>query len=67
MKINFINLQRMYDISVLCFKLDKADADIPKKYIQTDFKNDLVTASLCSYYHRYIQTVNTTKRRQRHI
>ena len=32
----------MYDFSKFCFKLDKADADILKKYIQTDFKNDLV-------------------------
>ena len=42
---NFTNLQRMYDFSKLCFKLDKAGADILKKYIQTDLKNDLVTAS----------------------
>ena len=41
---NFINLSRMYDFSKFCFKLDKADADILKKYIQTDLKNDLVTA-----------------------
>ena len=31
MKINFINLQRMHDFFILCFKLDKADADILKK------------------------------------
>ena len=31
--------------SVSSFKLDKADADTLKKYIQTDSKNDLVTAS----------------------
>ena len=42
---NFINLPRMYDFSKFCFKFDKADADTLKKYIQTDFKNDLVTAS----------------------
>ena len=35
----------MYDISKFCFNLVKADADILKKYIQTDLKNDLVTAS----------------------
>ena len=28
-----------------CFKLDKADADILKKYVQSDLKNDLITAS----------------------
>ena len=42
---NFINLPRMYDSSKCCFKLDKVDADILKKCMQTDFKNDLVTAS----------------------
>ena len=35
----------MSDFSKFCFKLDKADTDILKKYIETDFKNDLVTAS----------------------
>ena len=34
----------MYDFSKFCFKLDKADADILKKCIQSDLKNDLVTA-----------------------
>ena len=42
---NVINLPRMYDFSKFCFKLDKAGADILKKYMQTDLKNDLVTAS----------------------
>ena len=42
---NFLNLPRMFDFSKFCFKLDKADADTLNKYIQTDFKNDLVTAS----------------------
>ena len=42
---NFINLPRMYDFSKFCFKLHKADADILKKFIQIDFKNDLVAAS----------------------
>ena len=42
---NFINLPRMSDFSKFRFKLLKADADILKKYIQTDFKNDPVTAS----------------------
>ena len=42
---DFINLPRMYDFSKICFKLDTADADILKKYIETDFKNALVTAS----------------------
>ena len=42
---NFINLPRMYDFSKFCFKLDKANADMLKKYIQTDLENDLVTAS----------------------
>ena len=35
----------MYDFSKFFFRLDKADADILKKYKKTDFKNDLVTAS----------------------
>ena len=42
---NFINLPRMYDFSKFCFKLDKTDADILKKYITNDFKNDLLTVS----------------------
>ena len=42
---NFNNLSRMHDFSKFCFKLDKADADILKKHIQTDLKNDLLTAS----------------------
>ena len=41
---NFIDLPRMYDFSKFRFKLDKAHADILKKYIQTAFENDLVTA-----------------------
>ena len=41
---NFTNLLRIYDFSKFCFKLDKADRGILKKYIQTDLKNDLVTA-----------------------
>ena len=41
---NFNNLPRMYNFSKFCLKVDKADADILKKYIQTDLKNDLVTA-----------------------
>ena len=32
----------MYDFSKFCFKLNKADADILKKYVKTDLKNDLV-------------------------
>ena len=43
--MKFINLPRMSGFSKFCFKLQKADADILKKYIQTDFKNDLLTAS----------------------
>ena len=35
----------MSDFSKFCFKLDKADADILKKYAQIDFKNNLITAS----------------------
>ena len=35
----------MSDFSKFCFKLQKANSDILKKYIQTDFKNDLVIAS----------------------
>ena len=35
----------MSDLSKFCFKLDKAEADTLKKYIQTNFENDLVTAS----------------------
>ena len=35
----------MYNFSKFYLKVDKADADILKKYIQTDLKNDLVTAS----------------------
>ena len=31
----------MSDFSKFCFKLQKTDADILKKYIQTDLKNDL--------------------------
>ena len=31
----------MYDFSNLCFKLDKAHADILKSYIRADFQNDL--------------------------
>ena len=27
--------------------------------MQTDFENDLVSASLSDYYHRYIQAANT--------
>ena len=42
---NFINLPRMSDFSKFCFKLDKKDADILKKYRQIDFKNNLITAS----------------------
>ena len=42
---NFTNLLRMYDFSKFYSKPDKADADILKKYIQTDLKSDLVTAS----------------------
>ena len=42
---NFTNLLRMYDFSKFCSKPDKADADILKKYIQSDLKSDLVTAS----------------------
>ena len=34
----------MHDFSKFCFKFDKADADILKKDIQTDLKNDLATA-----------------------
>ena len=40
-----MNLPRMYDFSKFFFKLDKADADVLKKYIQTDLKIDLATAS----------------------
>ena len=64
---NFINLPRTHDFSKFCFKFDKADADILKKYIRTDFENDLVAASSCSYYHRYSQVANTIKRHQRRI
>ena len=35
----------MSDFSKFCSKLDKADAATLKKYKETDFKNDLVTAS----------------------
>ena len=45
----------MSDFSKFCFKPQKADADILKKYIQTDFKNDL------------LQLANKTERRQRGI
>ena len=41
---NLTNLPRMYNFSKFCLKVDKAVADILKKYIQTDLKNDLVTA-----------------------
>ena len=34
----------MYNFSKFFSKVDRADADILKKYIQTDLKNDLVTA-----------------------
>ena len=37
-------VQRMYNFSKFCSKVDRADVDILKKYIQTDSKNDLVTA-----------------------
>ena len=33
----------MYDFSKFSFKLGKEHADILKKYIKTDFQNDLVT------------------------
>ena len=38
-------VQQKNIFSNFCFKLDKADADILKKYIQIDFKNNLITAS----------------------
>ena len=38
--------------SKFCFKLEKADADILRKYIQTDLKNGLVTANLCSLHNQ---------------
>ena len=34
----------MYNFSKFFSKFGRADADILKKYIQTDLKNDLVTA-----------------------
>ena len=48
----------MHDFSKFCFKLHKVDTDILKKYIQADFKIDLVTASWCSYYNQYNQVAN---------
>ena len=57
----------MDDFFKFCFKLGKVDADILEKYIQTDFKNDPVTFSECSYHPRYSQVANITKRRQSRI
>ena len=43
---NFTNLPRarMFNFSKFCLRVDKGDADILKRYMQTDLKNDLVTA-----------------------
>ena len=49
----------MSDFSKFCFKIRKADPDILKKYIQIDFKNDLVI--------QLANVANKTKRRQRRI
>ena len=49
----------MSDFSKFCFKLQKADADILKKYTQTDFKNDLVI--------QLANVANKTNKRQRRI